>query len=52
MAKMKDYYRFGAFAAAAVDVIKFNRIFCFRHFISRHVSGSLLVPVAGYEPLI
>jgi hypothetical protein len=54
MAKMKDYCRFGAFAfaAAAVDVTKFNRIFCFQHFISRHVSGSLLVPVTGFEPLI
>ncbi len=54
MAKIKDYCRFGEFAAVAVDVdvTKFNRMFCFRHFISRHVSGSLLVPVAGFEPLI
>jgi len=52
MAKMKDYCRFGAFAAAAVDVTKFSRIFSLRHFISRHVIGSLLVPVAGFEPLI
>jgi hypothetical protein len=50
MAKIKDFCRFGAFAAVAVDVTKFNRIFCFRHFISRHVTGSLLVPVAGFEP--